>query len=220
MDTPTADGRTAQARRAATDSKLLQAAQEILRTDGVGAVTIEAVAARSGVAKTTIYRRYADRRALLRATLDTYLPAITVLDSQNPRHSLVCAARMLSTAIERCIGTAFAASLHSQQNPAASIIRERVVQPHIDALSAFLRACVAAGHLRADIDDSIIIDMLVGSVGAHFARFGAFDEQWPERFIAHLWPAIAATGPAAAGTPQDHPAPTPTATGGRRAHRR
>ena len=32
-------------------------------------MTVEAVAAESGVAKTTIYRRYSDREAVLRAAL-------------------------------------------------------------------------------------------------------------------------------------------------------
>jgi AcrR family transcriptional regulator len=43
----------------------LQAATELLLCEGVGGVTIEAVAARSGVAKTTIYRQWDDRDELV-----------------------------------------------------------------------------------------------------------------------------------------------------------
>ena len=44
--------------REQTDHKIMKATLAIVISDGVGAVTIEEVARRSGVAKTTIYRRY------------------------------------------------------------------------------------------------------------------------------------------------------------------
>ena len=44
--------------REATDRKLMQATLQIAVDRGISGVTIEEVARRSGVAKTTIYRRY------------------------------------------------------------------------------------------------------------------------------------------------------------------
>ena len=44
--------------REQTDRKIMRATLEIMISKGVAAVTIEEVARRSGVAKTTIYRRY------------------------------------------------------------------------------------------------------------------------------------------------------------------
>ena len=41
----------------------------LLRTNGPRSVTVEAVAARSGIAKTTIYRRHRDRRDMLSVAL-------------------------------------------------------------------------------------------------------------------------------------------------------
>ena len=46
------------AQRPSRDERITAAALDLLRTQGPAAVTVEAVAARSGVAKTTIYRRY------------------------------------------------------------------------------------------------------------------------------------------------------------------
>ena len=56
-------------RQPEVDTRLSEAVLALLRSGGPGAVTVEAVAARSGVAKTTIYRRHANRADLLRATL-------------------------------------------------------------------------------------------------------------------------------------------------------
>ena len=196
MGRGTPDTRTLESRRAATDEKLFQATLELLRRWGMDAVTIEAVAARSGVAKTTIYRRYSDRQQMLQATLDHCLPEPmrqdSSLESTSPRSALVRATGMMSSAMERYIGIAFAAVLENPQGPSATIIHDRVVRPRIDGMRSFLRACQQAGHVRPDIDEDIVIDMIIGSVGVHYARFGTFDEQWSENFVAHLWPAIAA----------------------------
>ena len=51
--------------REQTDRKIMKATLGIVISDGIGAVTIEEVARRSGVAKTTIYRRYRNADDLL-----------------------------------------------------------------------------------------------------------------------------------------------------------
>jgi len=59
-----ASPRIAQTRKERKDEKVFRATVEVLRTAGTGAVTVEAVFARSGVAKKTICRR--SRRSLVR----------------------------------------------------------------------------------------------------------------------------------------------------------
>ncbi len=51
--------------REATDRKLMRATLQIAVDRGISGVTIEEVARRSGVAKTTIYRRYHNADELL-----------------------------------------------------------------------------------------------------------------------------------------------------------
>jgi AcrR family transcriptional regulator len=64
-------------RRADVEEHLRSAVLELLRTGGPAAVTVEAVAAQSGVAKTTIHRRHANR-GLAAIVMDTD-PAFTEL---------------------------------------------------------------------------------------------------------------------------------------------
>ena len=52
-----------------TEEAILEATREILATAGVQGLTIEGVAARSGVAKTTIYRRWRSKHDLALAVL-------------------------------------------------------------------------------------------------------------------------------------------------------
>src|SRR5215831_7530232 len=64
------DRRTERSRQA-----ILDATRELLADGDVGALTVEAVAARSGVAKTTIYRRWRDKWELaLDAVMIDVLP--------------------------------------------------------------------------------------------------------------------------------------------------
>jgi AcrR family transcriptional regulator len=52
-----------------TDDAILAATRELVAQGGVHGLTIEGVAARSGVAKTTIYRRYRSKDELALAVL-------------------------------------------------------------------------------------------------------------------------------------------------------
>ena len=53
------------------DARLIAVTLSLLREAGPEAVNIQAVAERSGVAKTTIYRRYSNRDAMLRAAIES-----------------------------------------------------------------------------------------------------------------------------------------------------
>ncbi|MBV8520143.1 MAG: helix-turn-helix transcriptional regulator [Acidobacteria bacterium] len=52
-------------RRAESDADILGAAAELLRTQRYGAITLDEIARRAGVAKTTIYRRWPSKAALV-----------------------------------------------------------------------------------------------------------------------------------------------------------
>lgn len=56
-------------RREGADDQILAVALEMLREHGYGALTLDAVAERAGVAKTTIYRRWPSKSALVAAAL-------------------------------------------------------------------------------------------------------------------------------------------------------
>ena len=60
----------ARGRAATTDRKIVAAVLSLLVHEGPGRVSIESVAAESGVAKTSIYRRYANTEAMVEDVLE------------------------------------------------------------------------------------------------------------------------------------------------------
>src|SRR4051795_4960070 len=57
------------AQQRSVEDRIDESTLRLLHTKGPRSVTVEAVAARSGIAKTTIYRRYRDRRDMLSTAL-------------------------------------------------------------------------------------------------------------------------------------------------------
>lgn len=56
-------------RREGADDEILAVALAMLREQGYGALTVDAVAERAGVAKTTVYRRWPSKGALVAAAI-------------------------------------------------------------------------------------------------------------------------------------------------------
>lgn len=91
------DPRVARSRRA-----ILEAAVGLLVEHGFAGTTIEAIAARSGAAKTTIYRHWPDKHAVVRAAVESIVPPAAPSDTGSLRGDLVAFAhdldRILHTA--------------------------------------------------------------------------------------------------------------------------
>ena len=67
---------------------IIEAAVALLVEGGFGAATVEAISARSGVAKTTIYRHWPDKDAVLRSAVESIVPIATAPDTGSLRGDL------------------------------------------------------------------------------------------------------------------------------------
>ena len=100
---------------------VLDAAAELFLDSGVAAVTIDAVAARSGVAKTTIYRRWANRDDLLldvfrRFALGLEMPAVDLAPEERVRQvARQLAARFADPIWQRALPALLGAARHKQE---------------------------------------------------------------------------------------------------------
>jgi AcrR family transcriptional regulator len=179
-------------RRAQTDVRIHDAALGLLRTGGPGTVTVEAVSAASGVAKTTIYRRYANRDELLRAALTSVIGDPGEPPDSDPRQRIRWALEGTWHQMADVLGPGGLAAVVGATDERFAELFRSVIEPFSDALAELIRADVAAGRLRADLDPDAAVSLLVGAYLGELVRRGVVDETFTDRCLHLMW--IAMTG--------------------------
>jgi AcrR family transcriptional regulator len=162
--------RTPNRRSERSKQKILDATRELLAEEGgLRALTIEAVAARSGVAKTTIYRRWRDKWELaLDAVMIDMLPRFAdPVDVGDTRKELVT---FLDSVVKQLaappMGPAMQAlvSQIATEPELARVYREQVVEPRRAQLRPVIDRAIARGDLRPDTDLRLVHELMLGPV--------------------------------------------------------
>ncbi|NLU84258.1 TetR/AcrR family transcriptional regulator [Rhodococcus sp. HNM0569] len=177
----------ADARRTPADDRIAAAALHLLRAHGARAVTIEAVAAESGVAKTTIYRRFRNRHELLAAALAPLTRQQPPAPDSSDRERATWIVRSAVAAIDDGIGPGGFASLLIDEDPEFSALFRRILTAHRGRI---VDALFAAGH---DIDRGLadtVIDAVVGGYISELARASTVGPGWEERMLRVLTTAL------------------------------
>lgn len=158
---------------------ILAATLELLAADGdVGSLTVEAVAARSGVAKTTIYRRWRDKwqLALDAIMIDTLPRFDEPVDVGDTRKELLT---FVNSVVTMLAATPYGPAMQGLMSQIATdpelgrIYREQVVQPRVAQLAPVIRRGIARGDLRADTDVRLVHELLVGPIFYRLLLSGA-----------------------------------------------
>ena len=174
-----ADAASVDPRTARTDRKIVAGALRLLREGGPRRVTIEAVSARTGVAKTSIYRRYANSTQLLEAALEHAVTATAPLAPDATWEQALTAAVDI---LLRDMGLGVAITLLQEPHSAtAQVLRATVVRPRLDALRKLLQRDKDRGLIRDTVDLDMVVDFILGAAYAHVARYGSLDENWTAR---------------------------------------
>jgi AcrR family transcriptional regulator len=149
---------------------ILAATLELLGRDGdVGSLTVEAVAARSGVAKTTIYRLWRDKWELaLDAVMIDTLPRldepVDVGDTHKELLTFVNSVVKMLASSPSGPGMQGLASRIATDPNLARIYREQVVQPRVAQLAPVIERGIARGDLRADTNVGLVHELLIGPI--------------------------------------------------------
>ncbi|MCL8027165.1 TetR/AcrR family transcriptional regulator [Nocardioides bruguierae] len=151
------------ARRARVD----EAALALLRGGGPSAVTMEAVAATSGVAKTTLYRRYRDRGDLLAATLGRAVRVWEPTPTGDVRAGLLAVLAETRRQMHDVLGPGGLAALVADEDPAFTAAVRAVLVPWAQALSDLVAAHARAGTVRPDVDPDAVVTLLLGAYVGH-----------------------------------------------------
>lgn len=150
------------------EQAIVDATLDLLVEGGFSGLAVEAVAARAGVGKATIYRRWPSKDALVidaLARLEGDVPPqlrgenlrddlVTLLDAVRRKSTSTLAGRILPRMVAeaRCRGEVMAR------------YREKVLAPRRARFLDVLRAGVERGELRADLDLELVVDLLVAPV--------------------------------------------------------
>jgi AcrR family transcriptional regulator len=150
-------------RRARSDEAILAASRALLEERGVAGLTIEAVAERSGVAKTTIYRRWRDRDELALAVLVDSTDAVrTPPDVGDTRKELLTFVTSATRIITENGTFAGLASEIATRPELGRVYQERVVDVRLREVGEVIARGIERGDLRADTNVRLAHEMLVG----------------------------------------------------------
>jgi AcrR family transcriptional regulator len=183
-------------RRASASTDILDAALETLAERGFRAATIESIAARAGVGRNTIYRRWSSKEELIADALQKLVVDIDLRDGDDIHALLLDWIRDFVRVFgDPLYGRILPAVLGEvQANPVfAQMYAERVVRPRYEALVGILRRAAERGALRRDTDVEQIADLLAAPPFVRVLRIGLppITEHYAEGLLATIWRGVA-----------------------------
>jgi AcrR family transcriptional regulator len=166
---------------------ILQAALDLLENEGYRTLTIEAIAARAGVGKQTIYRWWPSKAAVV---LEAFTQNTAFQIPQPETGSL-------RTDLEQFLG----ASLHTLTEKTAPILRSLMSEALVDAefgaqfrhifiqsrrnaLGELLTKAMQRGELASDTDINLLLDLVYGAIWYRILiQHAALDEAFVRQLI-------------------------------------
>ena len=176
--------------RGSVDARIFASTLELLRGRGPSAVSVEAVSAASGVAKTTIYRRYENRDELLRASVRSAATGVDIPTELTTKETLRWVLRHARDTIEYVVGRGTVAAVLANEDPAFTSLLQEMIRNTTRPFRENLRERALAGELPADLDIELAMSVLLGAVVAELIRGRVTDDAWVESVLDLLWPAF------------------------------
>jgi AcrR family transcriptional regulator len=185
-----ANRRPGRPRSEQAEQAIIEATLDLFAEQGFEGVCVEAVAARAGVGKATIYRRWPNKEELLLAafgSLKSPFPepeGVSVRDDLLAMVEVMCADKADPRKARR-----YALLLGEGEKYPRLMARykETVVEPRREAMRAVIRRGIQTGELRPDTDIEIAMLTLTGVIMAHEkTRDRAFDGDFAARLVDGL----------------------------------
>ena len=196
MPAPDPARRNERSRRA-----ILTAALDLLGETGYAELTVEAIAARAGVGKQTIYRWWRGKGAVI---LDAISEAVAP-DAGAPPDTgdlaadlrLVLRATAAELADPRLSATTRALTIETlADDELADQVRDRLLRPQLAAVQARLRSARDAGLIRPGVDLGQVVEMLFGTLHYRWLlRLGPLTDGYADALVETTLAAIRADPP-------------------------
>jgi AcrR family transcriptional regulator len=185
-------------RSADTDTAILAAARAVLAERGWADTTLGAVAARAGVAKTTLYRRWPGKAELVLDAMATLFGTLRPVDAGSLRADAEAAVRDLVALLTLPeTGAAFLAlAAESARDPGLrAAVREKIIDRQRRLVRAAAERAEARGEPAMITDPDLVFDIVAGTLVHRVLIAGEpVDEAYVQRFLGLLMPALGPRG--------------------------
>jgi AcrR family transcriptional regulator len=134
-----------------------------IRAVGYDALSLEAVAARAGVGRATLYRRWADKEHLVAEALERLMRVLPVPDTGSTRGDLAAVMReSLALHGDPATGELLSGlvSAMARSRVIAGAMRDGFIATRRAAIEQVLRRAVRRGDLRRGLDYELAVDVL------------------------------------------------------------
>ena len=146
---------------------ILESARKLLLHTSVRDVSIEGIAKRAGVGKTTIYRWWPNKIAVvLDSILEKDIPAIDIVAGGSAEDMLVRALERFLKFMRGRTGQIVAGIFAEAQgnDEMLEVFQRHFMMNHIEILSNILDQGKASGTFRTTIDNGMVMNMIYGAV--------------------------------------------------------
>jgi len=153
-------------RSARADEAIIDAVLDLLADgNGVEALSIEAIAARAGVGKATIYRRWTGKESLLADAIRTLKGPTPEPAGKSVRDDLITLlAPVPHKSDERALKILPCLMPAVNRSPEQYRIWQELIAPRREKMRQVLRRGIGTGELRADLDIELVMVLLAGPV--------------------------------------------------------
>ena len=164
---------------------ILEAALDELGLVGYGALTIESVAARAGVGKSTIYRHWPGKLALVEDAFRTLKAQASIPESGTVRERAIAYLDQVAVLVEESTYSACMPALidAAERDPQVRAFHCEFSRERRAVLVDVLRDAVKSGELDSDADPELLADALVGPI---VLRRLMFFEPFDPKLVPHL----------------------------------
>ena len=148
------------------EQAIIKATLELFAEKGPDGLCVEAVAARAGVGKATVYRRWKNKEDLLLAALGSLKSPLPDPDTGSVREDLIAMVTVMSQdAVDPARQRQYTLLLGEGAKYPKLMARyaETVVEPRRDVIRSVLRRGIEAGQIRPDLDIEVAMLTLTGA---------------------------------------------------------
>jgi len=175
-------------RNAQADTAIIEAVLELLSSgQSADALSIEAIAAKAGVGKATIYRRWPNKEALLIDTVSAMKGPLPEPVGESVRDDLIMLVAATRNKRMENYGKITACLLPEfVRSPEMHRIHQGIIEVRREVMREVVRRGIRTGELRADLDVELTLLMLAGpTIAQNMLRWNPLvaDDGFAEKLV-------------------------------------